>query len=449
MKKLQNVCLFLLVNVFFMSMQSCSEQDVFTVNENGTLYPKTCSLNMNVEIDAFDKVATTRATSSWKAGDKIFLTLGGGAYGMAEYKNNEWKVEYFGDLITDTIVKCTAVYFENIDKTENFSKVYLAEKTAIYEDTAAQYTFSDNMLGITAKLTPKTGRVRFKGTAKDSIHIYGITTLTEYSVYKSEYQTNLPLIKLAVGSDGYTPYVYGMFADTLCRRMNVITKKNAFNRVFADSVMTKGVSGYLDVPTDSAHRAWAKNLVCKVNGCEFTMIPLIKNDTVSYFMGETEVTEELYAAVSNKTTTKKNYPKILSSYSLYNGFIINLNSLMNLSFRLPTIDEWQYTAKGGNKSLGYTYCGSNTISEVAWYSGNSKNALHEVAQLLPNELGFYDMSGNLWEWTSSYVVSGGVKRGPLCCGGAYDISEDYHKVTYSTSSASSSECGLRLALSIN
>lgn len=447
MKKLQNVCLFLLVNVFFMSMQSCSEQDVFTVNENGTLHPKTCSLNMNVEIDAFDKVST-RATGTWKVGDKIFLTLGNGAYGIAEYKNNEWKVEYFGDLITDSIVKCTAVYFENIDKTENFSKVYLAEKTAIYEDTDAQYTFSDNMLGITAKLTPKTGRVRFKGTAKDTIHIYGVTTLTEYSVYKSEYQTELPLIKLAVGSDGYTSYVYGMFADTLSRRINVITKKNAFNRVFADSVMTKGVSGYLDVPTDSSHRAWAKNLVCKVNGCEFTMIPLIKNDTIAYFMGETEVTEGLYAAVSNKTTTKKNYPYEFNSYHTSNTFVANLNNMINLIFRVPTSKEWQYAAKGGNKSQKYTYSGSNSVSDVAWYSDNSKRTIHEVAQLMPNELGFYDMSGNLSEWTSSKYSSSSNYY--YYFGGNYSLSSDYCKTSHSTSYASSSNyCGLRLALSIN
>ena len=129
------------------------------------------------------------------------------------------------------------------------------------------------------------------------------------------------------------------------------------------------------------------------------------NETIATFqIGKTEVTQELWQAVmgTNPSNFKgeANLPVEKVSWTDCNTFITKLNQATGKNFRLPTEAEWEYAARGGNKSQGYTYSGSNTLDDVAWYKDNSSSKTHPVAQKQPNELGVYDMSGNVWEWTS-------------------------------------------------
>ena len=144
-----------------------------------------------------------------------------------------------------------------------------------------------------------------------------------------------------------------------------------------------------------------------------------------YYIGKTEVTQALWKAVmgSNPSRFKgDNRPVEGVSWDECQEFIRKLNSLTGRHFRLPTEAEWEFACRGGNNSRGYKYSGSNYIDNVAWYDGNSGNKTHPVATKLPNELGIYDMSGNVWErcsdWKGDY--SSGAQTNPK---GPYDGSE--------------------------
>ena len=134
--------------------------------------------------------------------------------------------------------------------------------------------------------------------------------------------------------------------------------------------------------------------------------------TNDYYMGKYEVTQALWQAVMGNNPSKfkgDNLPVESVSWKDCQKFISKLNKKTGRKFRLPPEAEWEYAARGGKKSRGYQYSGSSNISDVAWYAGNSSNKTHPVGTKQANELGLYDLSGNVWEWCQdchgSYVSS--------------------------------------------
>ena len=247
-----------------------------------------------------------------------------------------------------------------------------------------------------------------------------------------------------------------------------------------DDVQT-GAKNFAKTLVDSASSG-GKTKTYTVNGVSFKMVdvqggtfqmgksadgndatPVHSVTLSSYSIGETEVTQALWKAVMGSNPSTKqgdNLPVEQVSWYDCQTFITKLNQLTGKTFRLPTEAEWEFAAKGGTKSQGYTYSGSNTVDDVAWCWNNSSEKKHEVAAKSPNELGIYDMSGNVWEWcqdwyddysSSSQTNPTGPSSGytRVYRGGSWDSDATRCRAAfrrYSTPTFTRYDIGLRLAL---
>jgi len=199
--------------------------------------------------------------------------------------------------------------------------------------------------------------------------------------------------------------------------------------------------------------------------------PAHKVSLDGFYISKFELTQDIFTEImgwNNSYFACANCPVNNVSWFNMQLFIERLNIATGKNFRLPTEAEWAYAAKGGNKSKGYLYSGSNNIADVAWFSKNSNRQSHPVGQKLANELGLYDMTGNLWEFCQDNMsrttyqqkrdhnpfygdLSNSKKKAmKVLRGGGYEFSADESLVFIrdgATNNVRMADIGFRLAMS--
>ena len=281
----------------------------------------------------------------------------------------------------------------------------------------------------------KTGRHSIQVTADDYVDYSGTfavnsssrnvsVTLQEVAGYDVTFTCNVPSALLSIDgvpsgtasgtrflktgnhsiqvtADNYVGYS-GTFAVNSSSRSVSVTLQEIFtpnvktfyaNGVSFEMVEVRGGTFRMGATSEQGSDAWGGEK------------PVHSVTLSSYYIGKTEVTQALWKAVMGRNPSYfkgDNFPVENVSWYDCQEFIRKLNSLTDQNFRLPTEAEWEFACRGGNNSRGYKYSGSDNIDNVAWYFSNSDQTAHPVATKSPNELGIYDMSGNVDEWCSDW-----------------------------------------------
>ena len=193
------------------------------------------------------------------------------------------------------------------------------------------------------------------------------------------------------------------------------------NKIFLKFIAAVLLLAIITIACDKQKSHPAEPEMIKVTGGTFTMgctdddcfddgreEPAHKVKLTSYKIAKYPITQKQWEAImgnylgSVSSCVGDDFPVCVVGWQDVQIFIEKLNELTGKNYRLPTEAEWEFAARGGNKSKGYKYSGSNDINTVAWYIGNSEDRGHPVGTKMPNELGVYDMSGSVWEWCSDW-----------------------------------------------
>ena len=238
--------------------------------------------------------------------------------------------------------------------------------------------------------------------------------------------------------------------------------RSHLKKLMADMVLVEGGTYMMGNPDRDRNDEYAKDVPHEVT-------------LSSFYICKNEVTEALWTAVMGSNPSRHklgdNYPVEQVNWYDCQDFVEKLSELTGRHFRLPTEAEWEYAARGGKRSRGYRYSGSYALDEIGWHVGNAHYYKREVGTKKPNELGLYDMTGNVSEWCqdkldieyyhhspsinpqgsdrSTYKDNRCFRGGSFCDEEKYDELKVYTRNTGMPPEEKYGHLGLRLAMSVN
>lgn len=242
------LCSFILTFTLFSCTSEVQER------EEGEAFE--CPLVVNGGVQMYADVST-RAAISWQTSSRIYIRLSSSVYGYAVYNGNTrtWNAYLNATPNETTGGNAYVYYFDNATYGSTYTS--LTCHSGVYSDLYASYTYSKSAgMVLNTGVKPSYGRIRFKGSNGQSITLSGITYKTRYTYSSDTYSSSSSTLSLTVGSDGYTDYVYGEFTDASMRKLTVTTGGVTYTTYCSSSMYKAGQSGYLNIPTTSAHTGW-------------------------------------------------------------------------------------------------------------------------------------------------------------------------------------------------
>lgn len=276
MKIFKLICILFIAISFFCS---CSPSDELSTD---IFYCNTCSMTLQGNIIPFDfysKQTRSNSESDWKDGDKLYVIFqsanGSSTNGIATYNSfkKSWDITYESTLLRNRNASCKVYYFDMVQQDGEI--ITLDATNAIYADENASYYFDGN-LTVTANIKPLTSRIRFHGIAGTEVTISGISHYKNYSKTSGlQERANNCIISVKIQNDGYTPYIYGLFESVNTPSLTVAYGGFGFSAdCRGTSMLQAGVSGWMNIPTESNHYGWAMSKTFVQNGHQYVDLGL-------------------------------------------------------------------------------------------------------------------------------------------------------------------------------
>ena len=372
-----------LLMLLLFALTACTNEEEFPLPQpsgNGS-GATTCRMMFYGDVTGYGG-ATRAGGHEWKEGDRLYIRFLGGSStvtGCAEYSaDGGWTLNCSGTFAEGTDQKCEVYYFENAIHKSN-TQVELTAHSAVYECSAGSYSYNGGDMGISAQLSPKTGRVRFVSDSERSFRLSGISYYISFNLGNKSFTPSSAALELSTAQQGEeysTGYVYGFYSDENTREIK-LTTDDCYVRTFPLSMLQAGKSGYITAPTADNNEGWEMiiPLLGTLNGHDWVNLALpsgLKWATCNVGASSPEGYGNYYAW--GETSTKSDYSSSTSTTYGKDMSDIGGNASYDVArklwggtWRLPTQAEFDELLDSDNCTWEWT-----TQSGVSGYRVTSK-----------------------------------------------------------------------------